>query len=233
MNPFAPETLFALETYEHRELFRGAANAWEALARLQAYLKEKIKPGIRGEVEPGAHVFDDGTLEIAEGAHVEAGAYVRGPAIIGPGTEVRHGAYVRGNVLTGRDGVIGHTTECKTAIFLDGAKAAHFAYVGDSILGNRVNLGAGTKLANLKVVHGTVDVISPEGKSIATGLRKLGAILGDDVELGCNSVSSPGTVVGARTLVYPCASIRGTIASDSIVAWKPQLVVKPRRASRA
>lgn len=232
MNPFAPDELFALESYAHKDLFSGAANAWEALARLQAYLKERIRPGIRGTVEPGAHLANEGEIEIAEGARVEAGAYVRGPALIGPGTEVRHGAYVRGGVITGRECVIGHTTECKNAIFLDEANAAHFAYVGDSILGNRVNLGAGTKLANLKVVHGTVEVISPQGRPVATGLRKLGAILGDDVELGCNTVSSPGTVVGPRTLVYPLASIRGTIAADSIVSWKPQLVVKPRRKAR-
>lgn len=232
MNPFAPEELFALESYAHKDLFQGAANAWEALSRLSEYLKAKIKPGIRGKVEPGAHVVDDGTVEIAEGAVVEAGAYVRGPTIIGPGTEVRHGAYVRGNVLTGRECVIGHASECKMAIFLDEANAAHFAYVGDSILGHRVNLGAGTKLANLKVVHGTVDVLTPQGRPVSTGLRKLGAILGDDVELGCNSVSSPGTVVGKRSIVYPLASIRGTIPADSVVSWKPQLVIKPKRAKR-
>lgn len=228
MNPFAPGELFALDAYAHKELFFGVTNAWEALRRLNAYLKERIKPGIRGEVEPGAHIFGD-DVEIAEGAKVEAGAYIRGPVIIGPGTEVRHGAYVRGNVITGSKCVIGHDTECKGAIFLDHSKAAHFAYVGDSILGNDVNLGAGTKLANLKVVEGEVDVISPEGRPVATGLRKLGAILGDGVELGCNTVSSPGTVVGKGTLVYPLASIRGTIPANSIVAWKPKIEVKPKR----
>jgi NDP-sugar pyrophosphorylase family protein len=228
MNPFAPSELFTLDAYAHRELFSGVENAWDALKRLKAYLADRMKPGIRGEVEPGAHIFGK-DVEIAEGAKVEAGAYIRGPAIIGPGTEVRHGAYIRGNVLTGSKCVIGHDTECKGAIFLDHAKAAHFAYVGDSILGNDVNLGAGTKLANLKVVEGDVDVLSAEGRPVATGLRKLGAILGDGVELGCNTVSSPGTIVGRGTLVYPLASIRGTIPRDSIVAFKPDLVVKPRR----
>lgn len=228
MNPFAPDELFALEAYAHKDLFAGVENAWDALKRLQAYLKERLRPGIRGDVEEGAHIFGD-DVEIQEGAQVEAGAYIRGPALIGSGTEVRHGAYVRGNVLTGKDCVIGHDTECKGAIFLDHAKAAHFAYVGDSILGNGVNLGAGTKLANLKVVAGNVDVLSPEGRPVATGLRKLGALLGDGVELGCNTVSSPGTVVGRNSLVYPLASIRGTIPRDSVVAWKPDLVVKPRR----
>src|SRR5438067_12467296 len=117
MNPFAPAELFALDGYAHRELFAGVANAWEALGRIEAYLKERLRPGIRGTVEPGAHIFGD-DVEIAEGARVEAGAYIRGPALIGPGTEVRHGAYVRGLVVTGSKCVIGHDTECKSAIFL-------------------------------------------------------------------------------------------------------------------
>ncbi len=227
MNPFAPGELFALDAYAHKRLFEGTENAWEALMRLSLYLKEHVKPGIRGEVEKGAHIFGD-DVEIAEGARVEAGAYIRGPAIIGAGTEVRHGAYVRGNVLTGRDCVIGHDTECKNAIFLDRAKAAHFAYVGDSILGNGVNLGAGTKLANLKIVEGSVEVLL-DGKKVSTGLRKLGAILGDGVELGCNTVSNPGTVVGRGTLVYPLAAIKGTIPRDSVVVWRPALEVRPHR----
>lgn len=228
MNPFAPSELFELEGYAHKDLFRSAEHAWEALARLEAYIEERIRPGIRGTVEPGAHIFGD-DIEVAEGAHVEAGAYIRGPAIIGPGTEVRHGAYVRGKVITGKDCVIGHDSELKSAILLDGSKAAHFAYVGDSILGNEVNLGAGTKLANLKVVPGTVDVTGPDGRPVKTTLRKLGAILGDHVEIGCNSVTSPGTVIGRGSVVYPLAAVRGTIPRDSVVAWKPQLVVKPRR----
>ena len=145
MNPFAPEELFELGSCQHRELFSGCANAWGALARLPAYLGSVLRPGIRGEVEPGAYVAGD--VEIADGAKVEAGAYIRGPALIGPGTEVRHGAYVRGNVLTGAGCVIGHASECKTAILLDRAAAPHFAYVGDSVLGSDVNLGAGVKLA--------------------------------------------------------------------------------------
>ncbi len=228
MSPFDPRELFDLSSYAHAALFEGLENAWEALPRLAAYLKARIRPGLRGEVEKGAHIFGD-DVEVQEGARVEAGAYVRGPALIGAGTEVRHGAYIRGNVLTGKDCVLGHDTECKNAIFLDHAHAAHFAYVGDSILGNHVNLGAGTKLANLKVVAGNVEVVTPEGRRLETGLRKLGAILGDGVELGCNAVTAPGTVVGRNTLVYALASIRGTIPRDSFVQWKPALEVKPRR----
>jgi NDP-sugar pyrophosphorylase family protein len=228
MNVFAPDELFELGSYQHGELFSGCAHAWEALERLPEYLRSVLRPGIRGEVEPGAYLTGD--VEIADGARVEAGAYIRGPALIGPGTEVRHGAYLRGYVLTGTSCVIGHDSECKMAILLDRAKAPHFAYVGDSILGNDVNLGAGTKLANFKIVPGTVAVRRPDGTSLDTGLRKLGALLGDGVQVGCNAVTSPATVVGRGSIVYPSASVQGTVPPDSVVIWKPQLVIRPRRA---
>ena len=225
-----PEELFELGRYQHRDLFSGCASAWEALARLPEYLRSVLRPGIRGEVERGAHIAGD--VEIADGARVEAGAYIRGPALIGPGTEVRHGAYVRGNVLTGAGCVIGHASECKMAILLDRAAAPHFAYVGDSILGNDVNLGAGTRLANLKIMPGTVAVRRPDGTSVDTGLRKLGAILGDGVQIGCNAVTSPGTVIGRESVIYPTASVHGTVPPGSVVAWKPQLLIRPRDEGR-
>jgi UDP-N-acetylglucosamine diphosphorylase / glucose-1-phosphate thymidylyltransferase / UDP-N-acetylgalactosamine diphosphorylase / glucosamine-1-phosphate N-acetyltransferase / galactosamine-1-phosphate N-acetyltransferase len=225
---FAPGHLFELGSCPHRELFSGCVGAWEALEHLPAYLRSVLRPGIRGEVEDGAHI--DGYVEIAEGARVEAGAYVRGPALIGPGTEVRHGAYLRGNVLTGTGCVIGHASECKAAILLGGAKAPHFAYVGNSVLGHDVNLGAGTKLANFKIAPGTVAVRRPDGTSVDTGLRKLGALLGDGVQIGCNTVTWPGTVIGRDSIVYPGASLGGTIPPGSIVRWRPGLVIGPRRA---
>jgi len=174
--------------------------------------------------------FVRGKVYIAEGAVVEPGAYVMGPAVIGAGTVVRHGAYVRGNVVTGANCIIGHTTEVKNSIFLDGAKAAHFAYVGDSVLGRDVNLGAGTKCANFKIQAGNEEiVIRADGKEYPTGLRKLGAILGDGVELGCNCVTAPGTLVGRGTLVYPCVSLRGVIPPNSIVKMKSSVQIVSRK----
>lgn len=224
MNDFAPTELFDLGSGPHDALFGGCANAWEALERLHDYLCSVLRPGIRGHVEEGAHIVGD--VEIAEGAIVEAGAYIRGPALIGPGTEVRHGAYVRGDVLTGADCVIGHASEAKMAILLDHAKAPHFAYVGDSVLGHGVNLGAGTKLANFKIVAGTIAVRRADGTSVDTGRRKLGALLGDGVQIGCNAVTSPGTVVGRNSIIYPGASVQGTIPARSVVTWKPQLRIR-------
>ncbi len=162
----------------------------------------------RGQHLEGAAVLMAGAvlvgdrIQIGRGCLVESGALVREPVIIGDQTEIRQGAYVRGYCVTGARCVIGHTTEIKHSIFLDDAKAGHFAYIGDSILGNRVNLGAGTKLANLRFLKGNVVVKTPEGTT-DTGLRKLGAILGDDVQTGCNSVTSPGTLLQPRCMLFP------------------------------
>jgi hypothetical protein len=166
-----------------------------------------------GRVLDGAAVVQAGAIlasadvQIGPGTLVEAGALVRGPTILGARTEVRHGAYVRGDCLVGDGCVVGHATEMKSSIMMGGSQAGHFAYVGDSILG-RVNLGAGTKLANLKVFPGTVSV-KVGGVGHDTGRRKLGAILADGVELGCNSVTTPGTVLGRGVVVYPNVTVRG------------------------
>ncbi len=167
-------------------------------------------PMILGEVSP--HSFISGRVYVAEGATVEPTAFITGPCYIGPGAEIRHGAYIRGNVYIGKDAVVGHTTEVKGAVFFDAAKAAHFAYVGDSILGRHVNLGAGTKLANLKLKSDEVSFRDPKTDTLTpSGLRKFGAILGDDAQTGCNSVLSPGTLVLPKTGVFPCVHFRGTL----------------------
>lgn len=153
----------------------------------------------------------EGRVYIAEGAVVEPTAYIQGPAFIGPGSEVRHGAYIRGNVYVGKDCVVGHATEVKSSVFFDEAKAGHFAYVGDSILGRNVNLGAGTKLANLKLKGDEVFYLDPHTKKkTRSGLRKFGSIIGDNVQTGCNSVLSPGSLLLPNTSVMPCAHFFGT-----------------------
>jgi len=228
----APEVLFDLDRFAHRDLFQGAAAAWQALGdRLTQYLDAIAAPALQGEVEPGATVR--GAVFLAEGARIEAGAFVQGPAVFGPGTQVRHGAYVRGYVLTGRDAIVGHSTEVKNAVLLDLASAGHFNYVGDSILGNRVNLGAGVKLANFRVLPGDVSVRAPDGSRVETGLLKLGALLGDDVAIGCNAVTAPGTVIGRGSSVYSLASVRGTLAPGAVYAYRPELKGRPVRAGDA
>ncbi|MDR2349160.1 MAG: glucose-1-phosphate thymidylyltransferase [Deltaproteobacteria bacterium] len=155
---------------------------------------------------PGTFLADD-RIEIAAGVLIESGAMISGPTILGPETAVRQGAYVRGNVLTTSNALIGHATEVKNVIMMDHAKAGHFAYLGDSILGNWVNLGAGTKLANLKMsslpFRFTVD-----GETLIVKRRKFGAILGDGVETGCNTVTNPGTLLGQNSRVWPNVTVK-------------------------
>jgi bifunctional N-acetylglucosamine-1-phosphate-uridyltransferase/glucosamine-1-phosphate-acetyltransferase GlmU-like protein len=166
-----------------------------------------------GDVLEGATIFYVGSCLMGEdifvgpGCVIEPGALIKGPTIIGAQCEIRQGAYLRGHCLVGDRCVVGHTTEMKHAAMLDDAKAGHFAYIGDSILGNRINLGAGTKLANLKMI-GTPISVRDEDKTYDTGLRKFGAIIGDDTETGCNSVTNPGTLLGRRCLVCPGISVK-------------------------
>jgi len=141
-------------------------------------------------------------FSFGKGVLIESGAFLTGPVVIGDFSEVRQGAYLRGNCLIGKRCVVGHVTEVKHSIFLDDAKAGHFAYLGDTILGNLVNLGAGTKMANLRFVGGNVSVRTQDGP-VDTGLRKFGAILGDQVQTGCNSVTNPGTLIGRRSFLLP------------------------------
>ncbi len=155
----------------------------------------------------GASIFDD-RIQIGEGSVVEPGALIKGPTILGRNTEVRQGAYVRGSCLVGDRCIVGHTTEMKNAVMLNRVTAGHFAYIGDSILGSGVNLGAGTKLANLKIT-GSKIAFRVNGTQYRTGLRKFGAILGDRVETGCNSVTSPGTLLGKRSMVVPNKTVPG------------------------
>jgi len=185
--------------------------------------KGKLEVRVNGEPVPQASlvcagtVFTDDRIQIGEGVLIESGAMIKGPSIIGDHTEIRHGAYMRGDCLIGKNCVVGHTTELKHSVFLDGSKAGHFAYIGDSILGRNVNLGAGTKLANMRFAPGNV-FIKIKGGSIDTGRRKLGAILGDNAQTGCNSVINPGTLVGLDSIIAPNTTVRpGLYAPRSVI----------------
>lgn len=156
-------------------------------------------------------------ISIGAGSVVESGAFIQGPVIIGKQTEVRQGAYLRGGCLVGDRCVVGHTTEMKNSVMLSGAKAGHFAYIGDSILGKDCNLGAGTKLANLKLIKSTIK-IKEAGQEVDTGLRKFGVVMGDGTETGCNAVTSPGTLLGPRCLVAPNSTVKaGYYPRQSII----------------
>jgi acetyltransferase-like isoleucine patch superfamily enzyme len=169
---------------------------------------------------PGVALMDD-RIQLGPGVVVEPGALIKGPTIIGAYSEVRQGAYLRGSCLVGRKCVVGHVTEVKNSVMLDGAKAGHFAYLGDSILGRKVNLGAGTKLANLKIIPGPF-YIDVGGHRHRIDFRKFGAILGDETETGCNTVTNPGTIMGKRCLVTPNMTVPSGYHA-------PKTVIRPLR----
>jgi UDP-N-acetylglucosamine diphosphorylase / glucose-1-phosphate thymidylyltransferase / UDP-N-acetylgalactosamine diphosphorylase / glucosamine-1-phosphate N-acetyltransferase / galactosamine-1-phosphate N-acetyltransferase len=175
--------------------------------------KGKFQVFYKNQELQGATVFYGGiTLSgediiIGEGSVVESGAFIQGPTLIGRQTEVRQGAYLRGGCLVGDRCVVGHVTEMKNSVMLPGAKAGHFAYIGDSLLGRDCNLGAGTKLANLKLIKGNIKIKGPD-RTYDTGLRKFGAVMGDGTETGCNSVTSPGTLLSPRCLVAPNVTVK-------------------------
>lgn len=221
-----PADYFDFDDPEVAALFDGCPLVWQILPRLAAHVT-RLAPERRleGDVMPGAYISERNVV-VAAGARVDPGAYVLGPAYIGPGAVVRHGAFVRENVIMLAGSILGHASEAKNSLFLPGAHAPHFAYVGDSVLGHGVNLGAGTKLSNLTVlsekdpITGKRPTISLpwEGESIDTGLTKMGAILGDGVQTGCNSVLNPGTLVGPRSLIYANVSLRkGIYPADTII----------------
>lgn len=218
------DTFFCLDDFEHAALFENLDHVWDVLKRIESYVEATLRPSIRGRVHPGAIIA--GPVYLAPGAEVESGAMIKGPAIIGEGSVVRHGAYVRENVIVGRNCVVGHATELKCVVMFDGSQAPHFNYVGDSVLGRGVNLGAGTRLANMKN-DGSEVIVQLDGQAVHTGLRKFGAIAGDNVYTGCNVVASPGTLLGRGSRVYPGAVLRGAFPPDSLIKVRQVQEVVP------
>ena len=212
----SPSSFFILEQFAHAALFDGCIYVWEALERLSDYLKGQKLGKIEVDLPSSVHLVNPSLISIGSGTVVEPGAYIQGPCIIGNNCQVRHGAYIRGDLITGEACVIGHDTEIKHSILLDRSNAAHFNYVGDSILGNGVNLGAGVKCANLKLDHSPVTVHF-EGCRYETKLKKMGAIIGDGAQLGCNSVTNPGTLLGRGAIVYPCVNVLGCVSEHTRV----------------
>ncbi|EPP34749.1 bacterial transferase hexapeptide family protein [Chlamydia ibidis] len=195
-------SLFSPEDFPFPELITEADYAWDILSLIKKKLSSHIFSGIHGTVESGVYLKNPETIEISKDAYVESGAYIVGPCILGPGTQVRHGAYLRGGVITGSCCVIGHCTEVKNAYFGHYAKAAHFAYIGDSVLSAEVNLGAGVRCANFRLDGKEIFAIA-ENEKIPTNLRKVGAFLGKKVSVGCNVVINPGHCIPAYSKIHP------------------------------
>ena len=215
------EEFFDLSEVPFSDLFETGGCVWGSLARRDDYILDKMRSDV-GRAAPDG-VMIEGDVHIGEGTVVEPGAYIKGPTIIGKGCQIRHGAYIRGNVITGNHCVIGHTTEVIRSILLNHVRADHFAYVGDSILGNNCHLGAGVILANVKMRKNLSTVrIRVNGDTYDTGMRKLGAIMGDNAEIGCNSTLNPGTVIEKGGTVYPGITVWGYCRSGIPVRVSPQ-----------
>lgn len=233
-----PADFFDLDDEFVASFFADVGFVWEAVPHIGRHVARltAARQEILGDLMPGS-ALSDRPVYIGRGAIVEPGAYIFGPAYIGDGAVVRHGAYVRENVILLPGSTLGHASEAKNSLFLPGAHAPHFNYVGDSILGHNVNLGAGTKLSNLGILSeketGTgkrpTIKLAVGDEVFDTGLTKLGAILGDDVQTGCNSVLNPGCLIGPRTMVYANVSLRkGFHPPDSIIKLRQNI----RRVAR-
>lgn len=201
-----------------KELFDSCEFPWEMLSKIKDLCKTLVENGIEGftELKPG--------VLVGKGVTIAETATIIAPAIIGHNTEIRPGAYIRGNVITGEGCVIGNSSEFKNCILLDNVQVPHYNYVGDSILGNKAHMGAGSICSNLKsdgkniVIHGETE--------IETGLRKIGGILADGADVGCGCVINPGTVIGKKTSVYPLTSLRGVIPANCIVKSLDNIVLR-------
>ena len=210
-----PKSLFSLDDIpDELTGLLDVERVWQILERLDEF-GERLRHRVEGELHGTALV--SGALYLPEGAQVGPYAMIEGPVWLGPGAYIGHGAYVRGPSVIMAGARVGHASEVKRSVLLPGARAPHFNYVGDSILGRNVNLGAGVKIANFKTFGDGIRMDDED-----TGLRKLGAAIGDGVSIGCNAVLSPGTVIGSRTIVYNGALVRGTIPADTVVKARMQ-----------
>lgn len=202
--------LYSLEETIAGELFEGLTYPWEALPKIKDFI---ISLGEKLPEEK--YERREGNIWIARNARVFPSAYIGGPAIIDEEAEIRHCAFIRGSAIVGKGAVVGNSTELKNVILFNKVQVPHYNYVGDSILGFKAHMGAGSITSNVKSDK-TLVVVKAGTETCETGLKKFGAMLGDHVEVGCNSVLNPGTVIGRNTNIYPTSMVRGVIPADSI-----------------
>lgn len=213
-------TLYTLSETIAADLFQGLMYPWEALPRISGFICElgkRLSPDLfeqRGE-----------NIWVAKTAKIAPTAYLNGPAIIDEGAEIRHCAFIRGNAIVGKSAVVGNSTELKNVVLFNKVQVPHYNYVGDSILGYKSHMGAGSITSNVKSDK-TLVVVKNGSQEYPTGLKKFGAMLGDEVEVGCNSVLNPGTVIGRCSNIYPLSMVRGVVPPDSIYKKKNEVTSK-------
>ncbi len=199
-------------------LFEGKTYPWEVLDGIGDYIL-----ALGPTLDPALYEQREAGVWIARDAEIAPTAFIGAPCIIDRGAQVRHCAFIRGSAIVGKNAVVGNSVEIKNAVLFDKVQTPHYNYVGDSVLGYKAHMGAGSITSNVKSDKSLVSVKAPEGP-IQTGRKKFGAILGDGAEIGCNSVLNPGTVVGRRASVYPCSCVRGVLPEDSIYKDKDHIV---------
>ena len=212
--------LYNLDETIAKELLSGCEYPWEVLPKIKEFIIELGNSLSSKEYDKvGDNVW------IAKSAKVAPTAFINGPAIIGKNAEIRHCAFIRGNAIVGENAVVGNSTELKNVVLFNNVQVPHYNYVGDSILGYKSHMGAGSITSNVKSDKKLV-VVKNGDEKIETGLKKFGAMLGDNVEVGCGSVLNPGTVIGRNTNIYPLSSVRGVVKENSIYKKQGEVVKK-------
>jgi len=212
--------LYTLDETIAKDLFDGVTYPWEVLPKIGDFILALGKTLPEDVYEQTAE-----DVWIARSANVFSSAYIKGPAIIGENAEVRQCAFIRGNAIVGEGAVVGNSTELKNVILFNKVQVPHYNYVGDSILGYKAHMGAGSITSNVKSDKKLVIVKGPD-ENIETGLKKFGAMLGDEVEVGCGSILNPGSVIGKQTNIYPLSSVRGYVPGGSIYKKQGEVVEK-------
>ncbi len=213
------DSLFDLKQCFASSIFDNLNYPWEVLPKIKPFILEFSK------TLPNDFERIDEFVWVGKGTIIESSVLIKGPAIIGHNCELRHSAFIRENVIIGNNVIVGNSTELKNSILFNNAQTPHFNYVGDSVLGYKAHIGAGVVLSNLKS-DGTMVKIKLGDEYIETGLRKFGAIIGDNSEIGCNSVLNPGTIIGKGSIVYPLTSVRGYIPDNHILKSNGVLIEK-------
>lgn len=214
------KNLYNLEETIAKSLLEKLTYPWEALPQIGEFIIELGK-----KLDPNIYELKGEMVWIAKSAKIMPSAYIQGPTIIGENAEIRHCAFIRGNAIVGNNAVVGNSTELKNVILFNKVQVPHYNYVGDSILGYKAHMGAGSITSNVKSDKKLI-IVKNNKCEIETGLKKFGAMLGDNVEIGCGSVLNPGSIIGRNTHIYPLSSVRGIVPENSIYKNKNEIVYK-------
>lgn len=209
-----------------KEFFQPERAPWEWVQQIKPALAEFDFGAPRTDIPSGLEV--DANVYLHLSVKLPAFGVIQGPAYIGADVELRPGVFIRGNVIAGKGSVLGNSCEFKNCLLLEGVQVPHFSYVGDSVLGNKAHLGAGVICSNLRLDQANVQAVGPDNMRADTGMRKLGALLGDGAEVGCNAVLNPGSILGRRSMVMPTVAFRGYLKPNSIAFVGGKIKVAPR-----